>query len=139
MVLFSLSFLLPNDNSIISKLQFVKDNFHGQLPQHFRSVNGTFESPLQPFNDLNKEEISRYIEYDNCHYIVFRDGVDYDNRAIRPLKQFIDLNKNNYIIVESTEVIDSVASTSSVARSYFIPYYSFRKNKYVKYQLLKKL
>jgi hypothetical protein len=53
------------------KLEFLRDAFHGQLPQYFASVNGTSGKPLQPFNDLNAEESSRYIDsLSSCDYIV---------------------------------------------------------------------
>ena len=48
-------FFLPKD----VKVQFVKDSFFGEMPQHFSKENGTFAEPLRPFNDQNKDILGR--------------------------------------------------------------------------------
>eukprot|EP01038_Epipyxis_sp_PR26KG_P009196 gene9196-12404_t len=45
-----------------SELHFIQDGFTGILPQHFSKINGTFSIPSQPFNNLNQEEKSRYVD-----------------------------------------------------------------------------
>ena len=52
--------LLHTKLMAVNRLQFVKSSFGGQLPQYFHQTNGTsFNAPN--FNDLNKEERSRYV------------------------------------------------------------------------------
>ena len=58
-------FLPPN-----ARLQYVRGNFHGQLPQHFRSFQGTSSTPIYNFNDKNEEEESRYVAFSTCDYLV---------------------------------------------------------------------
>ena len=58
-------FLPPN-----ARLEYVRGNFHGQLPQHFRSYLGTSNPPIYNFNDKNEEEDSRYVEFNTCDYLV---------------------------------------------------------------------
>mmetsp|Transcript_9722 Transcript_9722/g.14604 ORF Transcript_9722/g.14604 Transcript_9722/m.14604 type:complete len:162 (+) Transcript_9722:1291-1776(+) len=50
---------------------FLPSDFKGQLPQPF-TPGGVAVEPLQPFNDENREEISRYIAggISNCDYTV---------------------------------------------------------------------
>lgn len=58
-------FLPPN-----ARLQYVRGNFHGQLPQHYRSFQGTSSTPIFNFNDKNEEEESRYVAFSTCDYLV---------------------------------------------------------------------
>jgi alpha-1,2-mannosyltransferase len=64
--LFPTHFFLP----VNARLQYVEDGFHGVLPAHFETVNGTSAQPRQPFNNENREEPSRYIDVSNCDYVV---------------------------------------------------------------------
>ena len=60
-------FFLPEN----VQLAFVRDSFHGQLPQYFASVGGTSATTHDtPFNDRNKEEPSRYVSLSQCDYVV---------------------------------------------------------------------
>ena len=64
-------FFLPQH----ARLEFVRDSFHGQLPQPFRESGwknwaGTWEEPQQPFNKLNQEEPSRYVDLTTCDFVV---------------------------------------------------------------------
>ena len=60
-------FFLPEN----VRLAYVRDSFHGQLPQYFASVNGTSATIHDtPFNDRNKEEPSRYVFLLQCDYLV---------------------------------------------------------------------
>lgn len=55
------------------KLQFVQDNFHGILPQHFSAPNGSWVNPHHSLamNDKNTEEIDRYVSLErDCSYVV---------------------------------------------------------------------
>ena len=56
-----------------SRLYFIKSSFTGQLPQHYvEHEHGTrLNQPY--FNDNNEEEITRYIDMTECHYIIDLD------------------------------------------------------------------
>lgn len=65
---FPSSFFLPGD----AHLAFVNSSFTGQLPQPF-SIHGSkveSQAVLEPFNEQNKEEPSRYVPLDTCDWIV---------------------------------------------------------------------
>lgn len=74
--LFPSHYFLPD----AARLHFVRDNFTGILPQYYPSQqyypsddgirNGTYATPLQPFNDRNQEEASRYVPLTSCQYLV---------------------------------------------------------------------
>ncbi|RHZ47619.1 hypothetical protein Glove_575g49 [Diversispora epigaea] len=73
-------YFLPNG----VRLRFLKSNFNGQLPKYFmensyldsdgrfRMSNvreGTWKIP-EGFNDVNKEEMDRYVDIEQCEYII---------------------------------------------------------------------
>eukprot|EP00977_Amphora_coffeiformis_P019538 scaffold7349_cov173-Amphora_coffeaeformis.AAC.19 len=70
---FPSSFFLPQGTHLV----FLESSFKGQLPQYF-SVHGSrpeSQQVLQPFNDQNKEEPSRYGTLETCDWIVdLQDG-----------------------------------------------------------------
>jgi len=77
--LFPSHYFLPD----AARLQFVRDNFTGILPQYYPLQtdggmrNGTYATPRQPFNDRNREETSRYVSLTSCQYLVIAvDGND---------------------------------------------------------------
>jgi alpha-1,2-mannosyltransferase len=54
---FPSNFFLPSSQY---KLQFVESGFTGQLPKPYSAINGTWVIPTD-MNDLNKQEMSRYV------------------------------------------------------------------------------
>jgi alpha-1,2-mannosyltransferase len=52
-----------------SQLGFLKSGFGGQLPQSYLPWEGT-SAPRSNFNDLNREEKDRYVNYLSCDFIV---------------------------------------------------------------------
>lgn len=75
-------YLPPNAN-----LGFLKSSFGGQLPQPFTKY-GSREQSLSvqegQFNDMNKEEMDRYVVIQSCSYIV--ELVDGDSEATSSAK-----------------------------------------------------
>ncbi|GKY97802.1 hypothetical protein MPSEU_000738300 [Mayamaea pseudoterrestris] len=65
---FPSSFFLPDH----VQLGFLPSSFKGQLPQPFSEFGSLSQSHmvLQPFNDRNLEETSRYVSLDKCEWIV---------------------------------------------------------------------
>ena len=133
-------FFLPNN----ANLEFLYDNFHGQLPQYYPSNEGTYIEPLQSFNDKNKEEISRYIHYDKCDYIVIsipeytQYEIDTMIDSFRIVEKLIIKQSKVWIQVSNQLIIDLLRSTSSFARAFYLPGLSSTKNIYKKYSIYKK-
>ena len=149
-------FFLPENG----RLEYIDDGFKGILPQHYSSINGTWGKPIQPFNDRNKEEVSRYIELSKCNYLVITidELKEYDqmndNRRYL-LSQHLKKVNNHYklkfdnismngdsmfTIISSRNVLSSEFSHSSLARAYLIPFgFSEKRVKFKSYILLKKI
>jgi len=64
---FPSNFFLPSE---IFALSFIHSGFTGQLPKPYsRSYNGTWIIPSD-MNDLNLQEMSRYVNVSECHYLI---------------------------------------------------------------------
>jgi alpha-1,2-mannosyltransferase len=99
------SFHLPHEGV---QLEFVKSSFGGQLPQPFPpGPLGTRAEPLQPFNDKNAEEESRYADISSCDYLVL------DNDELGVVQRSCQS-------VHSLKLLDSAAS-HWLARAFYVP------------------
>jgi alpha-1,2-mannosyltransferase len=63
---FTSNFFIPEERF---RMRFLKSGFGGQLPKPFESHNGTSIIPTD-MNSFNREEVSRYVDSNICHYIV---------------------------------------------------------------------
>jgi alpha-1,2-mannosyltransferase len=99
------SFFLPHNMQLV----FLESSFKGQLPQPFTQYGSRVESQqyLQPFNDQNKEEPSRYGDVNSCDYIV-----DLQDGACAP---------NNAEIVGRHPFLDA-GHTTALHRILYVPY-----------------
>lgn len=119
-------FFLPGN----SKLEFIADDFHGELPHHFtpqQSFYGMWTGsadPVIPFNDDNKEDERVYLPIDQCDYIV---KVTSEEKGM-----------DSYEKIFSSLVLDASESRSILARAFYIPFYSSRKNIMKEYVVYKK-
>ncbi|GAM20124.1 hypothetical protein SAMD00019534_032990, partial [Acytostelium subglobosum LB1] len=99
-----------------SNLGFLESHFKGQLPQPFASgPNATSIIPSN-FNDQNREERDRYVPVESCHYIIDFD-LPTDAAADRYTK------RDDFETVFSAPFMDA-AHSSSLARAFYIPFYS---------------
>lgn len=156
--LFPSHFFLPAN----ARLEFVEDNFHGLLPQYFSTENGTSSPTGDYFNDRNREDRRRYVELDTCDYVVTHirgDGsgnaeTSNDSADVSPLvaallmrsrdhshipsdsateKQDFNGDLKTFRNVMSRPVIDADQSLSALARAFYIPFVSARKNVFRSY------
>ncbi|KNE62779.1 hypothetical protein AMAG_07964 [Allomyces macrogynus ATCC 38327] len=68
-----------------TRIEFVQHGFEGQLPAHFapsnatssiaRVVHGTATCDHALFNDANRMEVSRFVDLDQCDFILGRDAI----------------------------------------------------------------
>jgi hypothetical protein len=149
-------FFLPEG----SRLEFVYDTFHGELPQHFAAERGTSAEPAQPFNDQNLEEISRYVPLEACDFIVTlmkpTESSDHgflghalvrQEKSTGPIhtpelpmnfpayETRKRLKPKRFKRVLSKPIIDPSRSMSAIARAYAIPGFSTVENKFNEYTL----
>lgn len=113
-------------------MRFIKSNFEGQLPKLFENDDPNETRIIhKDFNDLNKEEKSRYIIPEKCHYLV-------DSKQAKPSKLEPDYSKNtkDWTVLSSHKMLD-LPNSPVIIRSFYLPFVSWKRNNYVDYQLLR--
>lgn len=144
--MFPSHFFLPEGPHFIG---FIEGNFHGLLPDYYTptrtEVNGTLILGTRAitnskFNDLNQEVKERYTNISSCDALVLVCGTRDDGTAIVP--SFIDRlapqSGSAWRVTLANPLLDPSNSPSSIARAYYIPGYSWRRNKYKVYALLER-
>lgn len=108
----------------------MRSSFKGQLPQPFSESTCTIQTN---FNDLNREEESRYTNLKNCDYIVDSDF---------PSNSIHDPNYSrqtlNWVSVYSSKLLDPNQS-SKLFRAFYFPIISPSSVNYVNFNLLRNL
>lgn len=119
---FPSSFYIPDERV---RLSFLRSDFHGQLPQPFPSVSGTMAEPLQPFNNINAEEEARYVELEDCDYVLAATYREYDPLATRAssVVQGLVETKEQWQTVLSHKLLDAEFSDPAL-RAFFVPFFS---------------
>ncbi|KAK0171720.1 hypothetical protein PV328_005138 [Microctonus aethiopoides] len=122
------SFFFPAENW---RLQYLQSEFKGQLPQAFAlDINGT--SIVQPnFNDLNKEEPSRYFDVEKCHFIL-----DLDLGTESEMEPNYSRQRDNFNVIKSSKFLDS-STCHPLLRAFYIPFLTDNSCNYGSYNLLK--
>lgn len=111
------------------RIGFIDDGFHGQLPQYFgNGANATSRIP-DGFNDLNKEEVSRYVPLEKCTYwITFIE----DEQSYQMLLKM----RPEWKIVFNSPFLDAQKS-HRLFRAFYFPKLSTKLTSFGKYLLLK--
>lgn len=138
-----------------TRLAFVRDSFHGQLPQLFREGGsreelwiGLWSNPLQPFNKMNKEEMSRYVDISSCDYVVALVDHEAEQHTHGPMVRAMELavlgdtvpqSPGKFSVLINKPVLDPSRSPSALARAFHIPMLSKRLNTYNMYTAFTKL
>lgn len=127
---FPSSFFFPSNNW---KLQYLRSEFKGQLPQPFLNhENAT--SIVQPyFNDMNREEPTRYFNLDKCHFVL-----DLDNGIETILEPNYSRFNDNFTIIKSSKFLNS-AKSHRFFRAFYIPFLSDKYCIYDSYNLLQNI
>jgi alpha-1,2-mannosyltransferase len=103
---FPSSFYLP----LNYQLGFLPSSFRGQLPKPFGSPNGVF-------NDVNKEELDRYVEnVDSCSYIIELEQGD-NPECVRYMKD----SGKAWTMIATHDYLDA-SQTSTLHRILYLPY-----------------
>ncbi|XP_029037684.1 alpha-1,2-mannosyltransferase ALG9 [Osmia bicornis bicornis] len=127
---FPSSFFFPSNNW---KLQFLKSEFKGQLPQPFLDhENAT--SVIQPyFNDMNREEPTRYFNANKCHFVLDLD-IDIETELEPNYSRLTD----NFTIIKSAKFLNS-AKSHQFFRAFYVPFVSHKFCTYGSYNLLQNI
>ncbi|EEB12136.1 alpha-1,2-mannosyltransferase ALG9, putative [Pediculus humanus corporis] len=123
------SFFLPNNNW---SLKFIKSEFKGQLPAEYSSSPNATTLIHSHFNDMNKEEPSRYFDINQCHFLI---DCDY-GREETPLEPNYSQQTDKWTPLVSIPFLNSEKS-SVFFRAFYIPFMSDKYCTYAKYTLLK--
>jgi alpha-1,2-mannosyltransferase len=115
------------------RVTFIRDGFDGQLPQYYGPGPDSFSRTPENFNDLNKEEVSRYGKLDDCKYWVnfFEDDAAYTN--------FLE-SANGSVWREEYKApfLSASRSTNPLFRAFYVPGYSEEHNLFGHYVLLER-
>lgn len=120
---FPSSFFLPPNH----QLGFLKSSFTGQLPQPFTSHGSKMESLAEQggkFNDMNREEMDRYIDIEQCTYVVelvpldleinittgdnMPEGLQYMNSSASSGGSWTKIASHNYLDADSTPLLHRI-------------------------------
>lgn len=127
------SFFLPDSKRY--RMRFIKSEFTGQLPKLYDNegdVKGLKTSIIyDDFNDENREESSRYIKPEECHYLID------SSRSITSERE-PDYSKDikDWRILSTYKMLD-LANSPIIIRSFYLPFISEKHNSYYDYQLLR--
>ncbi|KAI0984893.1 hypothetical protein GJ496_006730 [Pomphorhynchus laevis] len=113
-------FLIPSRFEV----SFIKSDYDGQLPGKYLQDKHSTSIERHDFNDLNKEESTRYIAFTECQYF------------FGTLNELGKLSRQNWTIISSSPIIDSHRSGSY--RSFYIPFVFERNVRYNWLHIFKK-
>mmetsp|Transcript_18689 Transcript_18689/g.34405 ORF Transcript_18689/g.34405 Transcript_18689/m.34405 type:complete len:623 (+) Transcript_18689:38-1906(+) len=136
---FPSSFFLPPNH----QLGFLKSSFGGQLPQPFTASGSKRESlnaQVGNFNDINKEEMDRYIDIEQCSFVVELVPFESENsRDIPECLQYMksDSSAGSWTQLASYNYLDT-DSTSVLHRILYLPFGRNGKVTYKGYNLYAK-
>lgn len=135
---FPSSFFIPKFDRIGRKVEmcFLQSEFRGLLPKLFENFTTLAEmtrhEPTE-MNDLNKEEVSRYVNLKTCDYVI-----DVDMPATPREPDLREMTKSWKPLV-SKPFIDITRSKGfyGFLRAFYVPYYSEKTNVMTTYTLYK--
>jgi len=127
------SFFLPGPTW---RVGFLRSEFRGQLPKYFPKASQDGQMPTRisspDFNDMNNEELGRYINPAKCHFIVDLDNGEETERQPRYVGQSV------WSVVEEFDFLDP-GSSHKFFRAFYVPFVSHKYCKFNKYVLLKRV
>ncbi|KAL7493042.1 hypothetical protein ACHAWT_002282 [Skeletonema menzelii] len=134
---FPSSFFLPPN----TQLGFLKSSFSGQLPQpytEYGSKQKSLEIQQCAFNDVNKEEMDRYVDIQQCSYVVelvsTSDAGDGEEETPECLQYMNSDRSGDWTRVATFKYLDAM-KTNAIHRILYIPFQRKSKAKYKGYNL----
>jgi len=112
-----------------TQMQYLKADFSGLLPKPFEPLpNGTWTIP-SAMNDMNRQELSRYVDVSACDYIVDLELQQQNEPRYGQLADWEVLYEERFL--------DS-SQSPTLTRAFFFPNISPKHNRYGVYQLLRR-
>nr|XP_022339393.1 alpha-1,2-mannosyltransferase ALG9-like [Crassostrea virginica] len=125
---FPSNFFLPGNNW---NLQFLRSEFRGQLPKPYSSGEDATRIIPSDMNDMNREEMSRYINSSRCHYLV-----DLETQTDTKYEPNYSGLTEEWSVLHSVPFLDASRS-HRLLRAFYFPFVSSRYCTYMNYNLLK--
>ncbi|XP_054159813.1 alpha-1,2-mannosyltransferase ALG9-like isoform X2 [Oppia nitens] len=120
------SFFLPSVQHW--KLQFIQSEFRGQLPQPYNGGTRVIPSNM---NDLNREELSRYIQVADCHFLIDTDATESTD-----LEPQFSRDYDHWEVLQSLPFLDA-KNSPTLFRAFYVPFVTESKCNFVDYNLLR--
>jgi len=120
-------FLNENTPYADYKFQFIRSKFRGQLPAPF---GGSTCRNGGAYNDLNREDISRYVDVTQCDLLI-----DSDFQDQREKRYFLD--QGHWVVLKEVPILDAGRSPWW-ARAFYLPKISQQSNVWGRYFILKR-
>ncbi|GAB5370131.1 hypothetical protein AAMO2058_001465500 [Amorphochlora amoebiformis] len=119
------SHFLLDDKSL--RLAFLKSGFDGQLPQMYLEMPSVLDATSavrDHFNDMNREEPTRYTSENECDYVVDLELSDQKEKEWS--------EQEGWKIVADLPFLDA-SKSPSLSRAFYIPGYSAYRNMWARY------
>uniref|UniRef100_A0A0X3PD78 Mannosyltransferase n=1 Tax=Schistocephalus solidus TaxID=70667 RepID=A0A0X3PD78_SCHSO len=144
---FPSQFLLPDGNEKWN-VAFLKSAFKGQLPGKFAEGVGIISATrtaINKFNDMNREESDRFIDLEQCNFILDRISPPGKNEV----QYSADIKK--WKVLLERQILDRPADKtnygddglrkllSTLKRAFYIPFLFTKDNKWITMHILKKI
>lgn len=110
-------------------MRFIRSEFRGQLPKLYESYSSDIVH--SDFNDMNREEMSRYVKPEQCHYII-----DTSQNKTSEYEPDYSKNTKDWKILSTHKMLD-LPNSPIIIRSFYLPFISEGQNSYVNYHLLR--
>jgi len=127
------SFFLPSSDRY--RMRFIRSDFRGQLPKLQENNPNLRGLPTRiihtDFNDMNKEEITRYVRPEECHYLI-----DSSQKTTSENEPDYSKSIKDWKILSTHRMLD-LHNSPIVIRSFYLPYISEKQNSYTEYRLLR--
>ena len=122
-------FFLPSEKVHLS---FLRSGFRGLLPKEFSPHENATSIMPQGFNDMNREEMDRYVSLDQCDYIVdFDFEGQHEDRYTR---------LHDFQVIFKAPFLNADRSSRFLTRAFFLGENSMRRyNTYDDYVLLRRV
>lgn len=117
-------------------MRFIKSEFRGQLPKLLendepKSKGLKTRIVYKDFNDMNREEVSRYVKPEQCHYLI-----DSSQRKTSENEPDYSMNTKDWKILSTRKMLD-LPNSPIIIRSFYLPFISDKQNSYTEYKLLR--
>lgn len=116
-------------------MRFIKSDFKGQLPKLYEfdpKFNGLKTRIIyKDFNNVNREEPSRYIKPSQCHYLI-----DSSQESTSQHEPDYSKDTKNWTTLASHKMLD-LHRSPIIIRSFYLPFISEKQNRYTHFKLLR--